>query len=119
MKATASLFLPFFILMTLAGCASQKVFLNDYKLNESSVKQVQELLESEGFDVQVIWIQPPRAIHSSTLLSGSRAAFYAVRRLGDIANLYRTIRPCRLQRRATQRKSRHAQSSRRFAHANR
>ena len=75
MKAAASLLLPFVILMTVSGCASQKVFLNDYSLNESSVKQVQELLESEGFDVQVISVQPPSAIHSSTLLSGSRAAF--------------------------------------------
>ncbi|RUO25556.1 hypothetical protein CWE09_02140 [Aliidiomarina minuta] len=75
MKTAASFFLPFFILMTAAGCASQKVFLNDYKLNESSVEQVQELLESEGFDVQVISVQPPSSIDSSTLLSGSRAAF--------------------------------------------
>lgn len=66
---------PFLILMMLSGCASQKVFLNDYKLNDSSVQQVQALLESEGFDVQVISVQPPSSIHSSTILSGSRAAF--------------------------------------------
>lgn len=75
MKSAVSLFVPFFILIMLSGCASQKVFLNDYKLNESSVQQVQELLESEGFDVQVISVQPPSSIHSSTLLSGSTASF--------------------------------------------
>ncbi|RUO26578.1 hypothetical protein CWE09_07700 [Aliidiomarina minuta] len=68
-------FAPFFILVMLAGCASQKVFLNDHMLNEASVKQVQELLESEGFEVQVISLQPPASIDSSTLLSGSRATF--------------------------------------------
>lgn len=66
---------PFLILMMMSGCASQKIFLNDYKLNDSSVQQVQALLESEGFDVQVISVQPPSSIHSSTILSGSRAAF--------------------------------------------
>ena len=71
MKAIA----PFFILIMLSGCASPKVFLNDYKLSESSVQQVQELLESEGFDVQIISVQPPSSIHSSTLLSGSTASF--------------------------------------------
>lgn len=67
--------LPFLVLMMVSGCASQKVFLNDYTLNDSSVQQVQALLESEGFDVQVISVQPPSSIHSSTLLSGSRATF--------------------------------------------
>ncbi|MBA3989376.1 MAG: hypothetical protein C0463_09695 [Idiomarina sp.] len=71
MKATV----PFFIVLTLSGCASQKVFLNDYKLNDASVEQVQALLEREGFDVQVISVQPPSSIHSSTILSGSSAAF--------------------------------------------
>ena len=66
---------PFLILITASGCASQKVFINDYKLNDSSVQQVQELLESEGFDVQVISVQPPSSIHSLTILSGSKAAF--------------------------------------------
>lgn len=75
MKAVASFFLPLCVLTMLAGCASQTVFLNDYELNESSVKQVQELLENEGFDVQVISLQLPASIDSSTLLSGSRATF--------------------------------------------
>lgn len=66
---------PFFIVLTLSGCASQKVFLNDYKLNETSVEQIQALLEREGFYVQVISVHPPSSIHSSTILSGSSAAF--------------------------------------------
>lgn len=58
-----------------AGCSSQTVFLNDYNLNDNSVQQVQSLLEHEGFEVQVISLAPPSSMQSSTLLSGSRAAF--------------------------------------------
>ncbi|MCL5051256.1 MAG: hypothetical protein M1473_12165 [Firmicutes bacterium] len=77
MKSALCLFALCLIPLMLVGCASQKVFVNDYKLNESSIQQIQELLEREGFDVQVISVQPPSSIHSWTILSGSSAAFGA------------------------------------------
>ncbi|RUO32355.1 hypothetical protein [Aliidiomarina soli] len=60
-------------LITVSGCASPTVFLNDYKLNPSSVIEIQHELEKAGLEVTVISIPHPATMDASTIILGSAA----------------------------------------------
>ncbi|MEX1222404.1 MAG: hypothetical protein WEA82_09875 [Idiomarina sp.] len=61
------------VILSISGCTSSKVYLNSYALETNDKNRVAKVLESKGFNVEVINLEFPRSVESSAIIVGSNA----------------------------------------------